>query len=343
MLKQEIMDSLKDEDISDDAREWIDAMLQYTVPGGKMNRGRTVLHALTRLRGDAGVSEAEAHQAQVLGWCVEFLQGFLLIIDDVQDGSTTRRGQPCWYKFEKNGGPVGVMALNDGILVERFIHTILKTHFKQTPHYVELLELFHDVTLKTELGQLLDMSCDWGQPDLTKEGTTPDFTRFTLAHYERIVKNKTAFYSFYIPVKLAMILAGVEEKQGDGVKAILLDMGSFFQKQDDYLDCFGAPEVIGKIGTDIEDLKCGYLAVQALSKATPEQLEVMKANYGRKDPANVKAVKELYSALKLDEEYKAWEASEATRLRGEIAAKFGEQPLGGVLSDLLDKIAGREK
>ena len=51
------------------------------------------------------------------------------------------------------------------------------------------------------------------------------------------------------------------------------------QIQDDYLDCFGDPAVIGKIGTDIQDNKCSWLVVQALQRAQPPQVAVLKARW----------------------------------------------------------------
>lgn len=46
--------------------------------------------------------------------------------------------------------------------------------------------------------------------------------------------------------------------------------------QDDYIDCYGDPSVTGKIGTDIEECKCGWLVVQALKIVSPEQKEILQ-------------------------------------------------------------------
>lgn len=64
-------------------------------------------------------------------------------------------------------------------------------------------------------------------------------------------------------------------------------MGHFFQVQDDYLDCFGDPAVTGKIGTDIEDNKCGWLINKALLICSDEQSVTLEAHYAKKDPESV--------------------------------------------------------
>jgi len=122
------------------------------------------------------------------------------------------------------------------------------------------------------------------------------------------VKYKTAYYSFSLPVALGMHMAGItDEERHRQAKTILLEMGQFFQVQDDYLDCFGDPEVTGKIGTDIQDGKCTWLAVVALQRASPEQKALLADCYGSKDPEKVAAVKELYEQLGLPSTYATYE------------------------------------
>lgn len=70
------------------------------------------------------------------------LQAFFLVFDDVMDEAETRRGRPCWYRVNNNG----LIAVNDGILLENGIYTILKKNFQNKPYYLQLLETFHDVS-----------------------------------------------------------------------------------------------------------------------------------------------------------------------------------------------------
>lgn len=42
------------------------------------------------------------------------------------------------------------------------------------------------------------------------------------------------------------------------------------------MDCYGDPEIMGKIGTDIEDGKCSWLVVVALQKANSKQQKIIE-------------------------------------------------------------------
>ena len=91
-----------------------------------------------------------------------------------------------------------------------------------------------------------------------------------------IVIYKTAYYSFYLPVALAMQIRGIQdEKAYKTAEDILIPMGEYFQIQDAYLDCYADPETLGKIGTDILDNKCSWVINTALANVSPEQRAVL--------------------------------------------------------------------
>ena len=209
-----------------------------------MTRGLTAMNVQSKLAAAKGqkLSNKERVQGAALGWCIEFLQAFFLVADDIMDASVTRRGTPCWYKLKN----VQMIAINDSFILESCVYKILKKYFGAETYYPQLLDLFIEVTRQTEFGQLLDLT---SQP----LGQDADLSRFTIDRYASIVKYKTAFYTFYLPVALGMICSGVTDVTlYNKAREILLIMGEYFQIQDDYLDCYGKPEDIGKVGTDIQ-------------------------------------------------------------------------------------------
>lgn len=254
------------------------------------------------------LSEDEYFKAATLGWMTELLQAFFLVSDDMMDGSITRRGKPCWYRQEG----VGMIAINDAFLLESAIYTLLKKHFRSHPAYLDLIELLHETTYQTEIGQLTDL--------LTAPEDKVNLDNFSMEKYRFIVIYKTAYYSFYLPVALALhqLNIGTPEnlKQAED---ILIPMGEYFQIQDDYLDNFGLPEHIGKIGTDIQDNKCSWLVNQALQIATPEQRKILEENYGRKDKDKEAIIKKLYDELQLEQRYKDYEEKVVGEIKDKIA------------------------
>ncbi|GFR40856.1 hypothetical protein Agub_g1506, partial [Astrephomene gubernaculifera] len=330
LLNDECLSPASDSAQAKAAQEWFKEVNDYNVPGGKLNRGMAVYDVLASVKGAENLTEEEVFKANALGWCIEWLQAFFLVADDIMDGSITRRGQPCWYKVPK----VGMIACNDYILLECCIFRILRKHFRGQPAYAQLLDLFHEVTFQTSHGQLLDLT--------TAPIGSVDLSKYTSDNYLRIVTYKTAYYSFYLPVACGMVLAGIEDPAAyDLAQKICVEMGQYFQIQDDYLDCYGDPEVIGKIGTDIEDNKCSWLVCTALQIASEEQKEVIKTHYGRKEEESVAAIKALYVELGLEQRFKDYEADSYAKLDATIS----EQTLlpKQVFTSLLAKIYKRKK
>ncbi|KAG9345410.1 hypothetical protein JZ751_009957 [Albula glossodonta] len=263
---EQLVTELTEKDFTDpvlaDALNRLREVLQYNAPGGKRNRGLSVIGSLREFVPPSELSHDAVQRALLVGWCIELLQAFFLVADDIMDASVTRRGQPCWYK---------------------------KTSFQ------------------TELGQALDL--------MTAPPNKIDLNRFTMERYKAIVKYKTAFYSFYLPVAAAMYMAGIDsDVEHRNAKTILLEMGEFFQIQDDYLDCYGDPAITGKIGTDIQDNKCSWLVVTALGVMTPEQREQLQACYGCHDDESVERVKALYATLEIPSRYRQHEEESYQRL-----------------------------
>lgn len=329
-LRDELLTDTIIADQPAEARQWVEEMLDHNVPGGKLNRGMAVYDVLAAIKGAQGLNEQQIFEANALGWCIEWLQAFFLVADDIMDGSITRRGQPCWYKVPK----VGLIACNDYILLEAHIFRILKLHFSTRPYYVQLLDLFHEVTYQTSNGQLYDL--------ITAPVGHVDLSRYTMSNYLRIVTYKTAFYTFYLPVACGMVLAGITSPEAYKLaNDICVRMGQYFQIQDDVLDCFGDPEVIGKVGTDIEDNKCSWLICTARQTANEAQLDIIKANYGQKDHKAVAAVKAVYRELQLEEQFREFEV----RSYRELINIVEEQSLlpKAVFTSLLNKIYKRTK
>jgi farnesyl diphosphate synthase len=295
VISRNVVEEMKSLGFPDQAVDYMNQMLSYNVVGGKMNRGLSVGHSYSLVKGRE-LSVEEKLEADILGWCVEILQAFFLVADDLMDHSKTRRGQPCWYLLPQ----IGNNAVNDSFILESVIYKTLKTYFREKPYYVGLLEQFHSVTYQTELGQLMDL--------ITAPIGKINFDNFNIHRYNLIVEYKTAYYSFYLPVVLGLLMAGIDDEKAFKIcKDILIPLGSFFQVQDDYLDCFGDPKTIGKIGTDIQDNKCSWLVVQALSMANDADLEVLRQNYGKDDQVCVDRVKDVYRKLDLPGVFKQFE------------------------------------
>lgn len=248
---------------SDGSADAIDAYCQVLLTGGKRLRG---ILAMQSYYAHGGADDAVAiGAARVL----ELIQAYLLVIDDIADRSATRRGGPSAHRRIET------------VAHEQYMRGDL-AHYSQAQAMnaalcgahqasLELLRLpvadaiirramvsLHKNTEITGTGQINDMF---------NEATSLQLDE---AAIERVLTQKSAYYTFVNPLELGACLAG-RDVLNESLHTYAVNIGCTFQISDDLIGSFGSEAEIGKSANDdIREGKMTLIAQYALANANDD-------------------------------------------------------------------------
>ena len=155
------------------------------------------------------------------------------------------------------------------------------------------LRLFNDMATEVCEGQQMDMDFE------TYDPLTANRSPLTVTDYMVMIAKKTSALLAYA-LRIGAYIAKAPQEAQMALFRFGMALGKAFQIQDDYLDCFGTEETLGKaIGGDIREHKKTYLYLTALesrlsSLSDSGLLSIL--NSGDFD-----AVTALYRELKVDQ------------------------------------------
>ncbi|XP_026742381.1 farnesyl pyrophosphate synthase 1-like [Trichoplusia ni] len=292
------------------ATNWVKEMVDYMVTGGKLDRGLAVTAAYQFLEAPENITENKLHSARILGWCAEMTHAYLVIVDDIIDYSTTRRGKLCWHRQPH----VGINAVNDSSLMYQALMELLSTQFGKTPEYMEMVKLINETIYITSIGQYLDCNSSYNKKKNNLDG-------FTMELFNTIAIKKTSYYTMRFPLYLGLLLVKDGHlKPRKEWSEICYNLGILLQLQNDYIDSFGPESVTGKAGSDIQEGKLTWVAVTTLQLCNDQQREIFKGFYGSDDPNHVNKIKEVFKELKIPQLYEVHESKVYNDLVNKINA-----------------------
>ncbi|EJW01916.1 hypothetical protein EDEG_03618 [Edhazardia aedis USNM 41457] len=264
--------------------------LKYNATGGKLFRGNLFQKSFSILRkcqednlqeetcNTENTEDKEIEQYNDftrkflidIAMCMEILQAYFLVTDDIIDNSETRRGKRAWYRLPN----IGLDALSHSSQVYSLTCEILMSNYENLSKLSEkdpdeckylALKTFNEASLITWMGQMQDT--------LEKKCEVYEDVQyfFNKDYFFGISRAKTSAYTVYLPIKLGIIAANNFSSKINSDLLIKSSELKFFcdyiaylmQMQDDYLNFY--PELSGKSGTDLQERKvtfftCKYVA-----------------------------------------------------------------------------------
>jgi geranylgeranyl diphosphate synthase type I len=262
--------------ISPGAEELIQVLREFTLRGGKRLRAAFVYY------GYRCFSSREGEEVWQVATCLELVQSFLLIHDDVIDEDDTRRGSRTVHRHyqdlhleryhRRDPRHFGEsMAILCGDLALAMANQILGHLVLETPLRSAILERMYRMISHAIYGECLDVLYE-----VESEISERDVLTVGML--------KTASYTVEGPLYMGALLGGARQEDLERLSRYAIPLGKAFQVQDDVLGLFGDEETLGKpVGSDIREGKKTVLMLRALQKANPTQREFLQRMLGDKE------------------------------------------------------------
>lgn len=231
-----------------------DAYLEILARGGKRIRGALAMAGYEMMGGK------NEKMILVAARALEMIHAYLLIMDDIQDRSLTRRGGPTahidlslYHQVKHLSGDADHFGISLALNAMG-----IGNHAAQV--LVANLDAPEDVRLKAL--SILNQSII-----ITAHGQTSDIMnevngRVTMRDVDNVLLWKTAHYTFLNPITFGMVLAGADCAATDAVRDYALNAGRAFQITDDILGTFGHEFTSGK--SPLDDIREGKRTVLTL-------------------------------------------------------------------------------
>ncbi len=189
----------------------------------------------------------------------EVVHNGLLMIDDIEDGSESRRGKPCTYRLF--GLDIAINVGNEMFYLP--LLTLTKNKNKLPPDKKnKIYEIYAQEMINVGFGQAMDIAWHRGLANADE---------ISEKQYMQMCAYKTGTIA-RMSAKMAAVLADASDDVIEKIGRFAESIGVAFQIQDDILDLVGEEfaEMKGGIGQDITEGKRTLMVIHTLEKAGPK-------------------------------------------------------------------------
>jgi geranylgeranyl diphosphate synthase, type I len=252
----------------------VNTFLDILSRGGKRIRGTLVMVGYEMTGGQDRAMILQAARA------IEMLHTYMLIVDDIQDRSRVRRGQPTAHEqlaayhrrhhLKGDAAHTGISLAMNAALAGAHAAGVIMANLNAEPQLrLNALSITNRTMGITVHGQTYDI-----MNELVTSPRPEDV--------EQVLEWKTALYSFINPLHVGMVLAGAGCEHTNAITPYGRHAGRAFQLADDALGIFGNEKEVGKQPIDdIREGKRTLLVLYALEHAaTPADRAFLEQSLG---------------------------------------------------------------